>query len=297
MDVVTAPPPSSGGVALAEILQVLEGWDLAELDEPHRIHIVVEAMRRAFRDRTLYLGDPDSVRVPVRRLTSDDYAAGLRAAILPDKATPSAMLPGSPPPHEGVNTTHFSIIDRDGNMVAATQTVNLSYGSGLVVGGAGFLLNDELDDFALRAGTPNAFGVMGYDANAIAPGRRPLSSMSPTFLFGPDRIAALGAKGGSRIITAVLLGILGYEQGLDSTQVAALPRYHHQYLPDTILEEPGTLSAATKHALAAMGHTTTPDSSILVLTHAVDWDRRSDTLHAGADPRNPVGAGKVVATP
>jgi gamma-glutamyltranspeptidase/glutathione hydrolase len=297
MDVVTAPPPSSGGVALAEILQVLEGWDLAELDEPHRIHIVVEAMRRAFRDRTLYLGDPDSVQVPVRRLTSDDYAAGLRAAILPDKATPSAMLPGSPPPHEGVNTTHFSIIDRDGNMVAATQTVNLSYGSGLVVGGAGFLLNDELDDFALRAGTPNAFGVMGYDANAIAPGRRPLSSMSPTFLFGPDRIAALGAKGGSRIITAVLLGILGYEQGLDSAQVVALSRYHHQYLPDTILEEPGTLSASTRQALAAMGHAIAPDSSILVLTHAVDWDRRSDTLHAGADPRNAVGAGKVVATP
>jgi gamma-glutamyltranspeptidase/glutathione hydrolase len=138
---------------------------------------------------------------------------------------------------------------------------------------------------------------MGYDANAIAPGRRPLSSMSPTFLFGPDRIAALGAKGGSRIITAVLLGILGYEQGLDSAQVVALSRYHHQYLPDTILEEPGTLSASTRQALAAMGHAIAPDSSILVLTHAVDWDRRSDTLHAGADPRNAVGAGKVVATP
>jgi gamma-glutamyltranspeptidase/glutathione hydrolase len=297
MDVVTAPPPSSGGVALAEILQMLEGWDLARLDEPHRIHIVVEAMRRAFRDRTLYLGDPDSVQVPVRRLTSDDYAAGLRASILPDKATPSDMLPGSPPPHEGVNTTHFSIIDRDGNMVSATQTVNLSYGSGLVVGGAGFLLNDELDDFALRPGTPNAFGVMGYDANAIAPGRRPLSSMSPTFLFGKDRVAALGAKGGSRIITAVLLGILGYEQGLDSSRVVALPRYHHQYLPDTILEEPGTLSAATRQTLAAMGHTTTPDTSILVLTHAVDWDRREDAMHAGADPRNPVGEGKVMVMP
>lgn len=297
MDVVTAPPPSSGGVALAESLKVLEGWDLGKLDEPHRIHIVVEAMRRAFRDRTLYLGDPDSVQVPVRRLTSDDYAAGLRASILPDRATPSDMLPGRPPPHEGVNTTHFSIIDRDGNMVAATQTVNLSYGSGLVVGGAGFLLNDELDDFALRPGTPNAFGVMGYDANAIAPGRRPLSSMSPTFLFGKDRQAALGAKGGSRIITAVLLGILGYERGLDSAQVVAQARYHHQYLPDTILEEPGTLSPSTKQALRAMGYTITPDTSILVLMHAVDWDRRADALHGGADPRNPTGKAGVLLQP
>jgi len=296
-DLVTAPPPSSGGVALAEILKILEGWDLAKLDEAHRIHIIVEAMRRAYRDRTLYLGDPDSYTVPVRRLTSDDYAAGLRASILPDKATPSAMLPGSPPPHEGVNTTHFSIIDRDGNMVGATQTVNLSFGSGLVVGGAGFLLNDELDDFALRPGTPNAFGVMGYDANAIAPGRRPLSSMSPTFLFGPDRVAVLGAKGGSRIITAVLLAILGYEQGMDSAQAIAQPRYHHQYLPDTILEEPGALSPATKQALEAMGYTITPDTSILVLAHAVDWDKRSNAMHAGADPRNAVGEGKVVVSP
>ena len=297
MDVVTAPPPSSGGVALAEMLQVLEGWDLGKLDEPQRIHLVVEAMRRAYRDRALYLGDPDSVEVPVRRLTSDDYAAGLRASILPDRATPSDMLPGSPPPREGVNTTHFSIIDRDGNMVAATQTVNLSFGSGLVVDGAGFLLNDELDDFALRPGTPNAYGVFGFDANAIAPGRRPLSSMSPTFLVGKDQVAALGAKGGSRIITAVLLGILGYEQGLDSPQVVAQPRYHHQYRPDTILEEPGTLSPATRQALEATGHTITPDDSLLVLMHAVDWDRRSDTLHAGADPRNPVGEGRVVVSP
>lgn len=297
MDLVTAPPPSSGGVALAEILKVLQGWDLAKLDEPHRIHIIVEAMRRAYRDRTLYLGDPDSVQVPVRRLTSDDYAAGLRASILPDKATPSDMLPGSAPPHEGINTTHFSIIDRDGNLVAATQTVNLSYGSGLVVGGAGFLLNDELDDFALRPGTPNAFGVMGYDANAIKPGRRPLSSMSPTFLIGRDKVAVLGAKGGSRIITAVLLGILGYEQGLDSAQVVAQPRYHHQYLPDTIVEEPGALSPSTVRALEAMGYTITPDTSILVLMHAVDWDRRDNTLHGGADPRNPVGSARVSTIP
>jgi gamma-glutamyltranspeptidase/glutathione hydrolase len=121
--------------------------------------------------------------------------------------------------------------------------------------------------------------------------------MSPTFMFGPDRIAVLGTKGGSRIITSTMIGILGFDAGLDSPEVVALPRYHHQYLPDTILEEPGTLSAATRQALAAMGHTTTPDTSILVLTHAVDWDRRDDAMHAGADPRNPVGEGKVMVMP
>ena len=293
-DIVTAPPPSSGGVALAEILQMLEGWDLAKLDEPHRIHIIVEAMRRAYRDRTLYLGDPDFVDVPVRRLTSDDYAAGLRAGILPDKATPSSMLPGVPAPHESVNTTHFSIIDREGNYVAATQTVNLSYGSGMVIAGAGFLLNDEMDDFALRPGTPNAYGVMGYDANAVAPGRRMLSSMTPSFMIGKNRVAVLGAKGGSRIITGVLLGMLGIEQGMDSTQIVALPRYHMQYLPDTIFEEPNALSLPTKLALETMGYTITDSTSPLVLMHSVDWDRRTNSLHAGCDPRNAVCAGIVV---
>ncbi|HMB44082.1 MAG TPA: gamma-glutamyltransferase, partial [Luteimonas sp.] len=253
-DIVTAPPPSSGGICLAEILQIVEGWDLAKLDEAHRAHILVEAMRRAYRDRTLYLGDPDFVKIPVARLTSDDYAAGLRASILPDRATPSAMLPGDKPTLEGNNTTHFSIIDNEGNLVSATQTVNLGYGSGMVVDGAGFLLNDEMDDFALRPGTPNAYGVLGYDANAVAPGRRPLSSMAPSFMIGKNKVAALGAKGGSRIITQVLLGMLGIERGLTPEQVVALPRFHHQYLPDSIVMEPGALSPATLKTLAAMGY-------------------------------------------
>ena len=296
-NLVTAPPPSSGGIALAEILKILEGWDLKALEPAQRIHYEVEAMRRAYRDRTLYLGDPDSVKIPVRLLTSDDYAAGLRASILPDKATPSAMLPGMLPPRESVNTTHFSIMDADGNLAAVTQTVNLAYGSGMVVGGAGFLLNDEMDDFALKPGTPNAFGVTGYDANAVAPGRRPLSSMSPTFMFGPDRIAVLGAKGGSRIITATMIGILGFDAGMDSPQVVALPRYHHQYLPDAITEEPGALADEVVAKLQAMGYRVDDYTDPLVLMHAVDWDRRDNAMHAGADPRNPVGEGKVVVSP
>ena len=295
-DLVTAPPPSSGGVVLAEVLQILEGWDLAKLDEATRTHYVVEAMRRAYRDRGDYLGDPDFVTMPIERLISDDYAAGLRASILPDRATPSAMLPTSTQqPNGSGNTTHFSIIDAEGNFVGATQTVNLGYGSGMVVDGAGFLLNDEMDDFALKPGTPNAFGVIGFDANAVAPGKRMLSSMSPTFMIGRDKVAVVGAKGGSRIITMVLLGLLGIEQGMDPAQIAAMPRYHHQFLPDKVFAEPGAFSAETATKLQAMGYTLQQDPKPWTsLLHAVDWDLKTNTLRGGADPRNPPGSAKVV---
>ncbi len=295
-DIVTASPPSSGGVVLAEILQVLEGWDLSKLEEAQRVHVVVEAMRRAYRDRGIYLGDPDYVQMPIARLTSDDYAAGLRASILPDRATPSAMLPVGNPPGEGDNTTHFSIIDAEGNLAAVTQTVNLAYGSGMVVDGGGFLLNNEMDDFALRPGTPNSFGVIGFGANAVAPGRRMLSSMSPTFMIGPERTAVLGAKGGSRIITMVLLGILGIEQGMSAEQIAAMPRYHHQFLPDRIVVEPGAISPGAAATLQAMGHELAPGPNWTFFLHAVDWNRADGTLSGGADPRNPPGTARVVET-
>ena len=294
--IVTAPPPSSGGVALAEILQMLEGWELARLDEPHRLHILTEAMRRAYRDRTLYLGDPDFVQIPVARLTSDDYAAGLRASIHPDKATPSAMLPGGKPPLEGDHTTHFSIIDAEGNLVAATQTINLSYGSGMIAEGTGVLLNNEMDDFALKPGTPNAFGVMGYDANAVKAGKRMLSSMAPTFMIGKDQVAVLGMPGGSRIITMVLLGMLGIEQGLDPQQITALPRFHHQYLPDTIFMEPNALAPETIQMLNSMGHVVSPGQDTWGNMQAVDWSLRTGTVRGGSDPRNPVGSSRVVET-
>ena len=192
--------------------------------EAHRTHLVVEAMRRAYRDRTFFLGDPDFVDIPQEVLTSRDYAQGLRATIHPDKATPSDLLSGKPTPLEDEETTHFSIIDAEGNRVGGTQTVNLLYGSGLIPSGTGVLLNDEMDDFALKPGTPNAFGVMGYEANAPKPGKRMLSSMTPTFMESPEKVAVLGTPGGSRIITMVLLGILGYDAGLSAQQVAAWPR-------------------------------------------------------------------------
>ena len=295
--ITTAPPPSSGGVALAQILQVLEGWDLAKLEPAQRTHLIVEAMRRAYRDRTIYLGDPDFVKVPVARLTSPEYAAGLRASIHPDRALPSALLSGQPAPLEDDETTHFSIIDAEGNRVSATQTVNLTFGSGLVPPGTGVLLNNEMDDFALKPGTPNAFGVMGFKANAPEPGKRMLSSMTPSWIESEEKLAVIGAPGGSRIITQVLLAILAYDAGLAAQPVAALPRFHHQWMPDAISAEPGALDAATVEALKAMGHTINAGESTWGNLQTVTWDKRSGALDGGTDPRNPVGRADVLLAP
>ncbi|GAB1407021.1 gamma-glutamyltransferase [Thermomonas brevis] len=305
-DIVTAPPPSSGGIAIAQMLQILEPWDLAKLPQAERVHLVVEAMRRAFRDRTFYLGDPDFVRIPVRTLMSRDYAAGLRATIHPRKATPSDLLSGDQTPLEDEETTHFSIIDADGNRAAVTQTVNLLFGSGLVPAGTGVLLNNEMDDFALKPGTPNAFGVMGFDANAPAPGKRMLSSMTPTFMSSPDKVAVIGTPGGTRIITMVLLGMLGYADGLDAAQVAALPRYHHQWMPDVLGTERDALPTEVVTQLRAMGHDVLVpgedkqgrrSSDAWGNMNTVEWDRKAGVLRAASDPRNPEGKGEVAARP
>ena len=302
--IVAPPPPSSGGIALAEMLQIVAGWDLRQLDPVHRTHVIVEAMRRAFRDRTFYLGDPRFVAVPQRLLTSKAYAVGLRAGIHPDKATPSTLLSGQPTPLEDDETTHFSIIDQQGNSVSATQSVNLLYGSGMVVPGTGVLLNDEMDDFALKPGSPNASGVMGYAANAPQPGKRMLSSMTPVLMESPDRLIALGTPGSSRIITMVLLAILGYDAGLRAQQVCALPRYHHQWMPDVIQVESTTLPPDVAKGLENMGHTIEVAGNTAVggrgSSHVwgnmqtVAWNRRTQTLDVGSDPRNPVGAAEIL---
>jgi gamma-glutamyltranspeptidase/glutathione hydrolase len=232
--------------------------------------------------------------MPLARLMSPDYAAGLRATIHPEKATPSALLSGIPAPLEDDETTHFSIIDAEGNRVSATQTVNLLYGSGMIAPGTGVLLNDEMDDFALRPGTPNAFGVMGFAANAPARGKRMLSSMTPSFIESDDKLAVIGAPGGSRIITEVLLGILGYDAGLSAQQVAALPRYHHQWLPDAISAEAGAIDPQTVAALQAMGHTVNAAETIWGNLQTVAWDKRTNTLEGGSDPRHPTGRAEVL---
>ena len=291
--IVTATPPSSGGIVLAEMFNILSGYDLTKYDSAQRIHFIVEAMRRAYRDRAEYLGDPDYVKMPLARLTGMRYADKLRASIEADKATPSSSLPGYLNPHESRHTTHFSIIDADGNMAAVTQTVNLPFGNGMVVAGTGFLLNDEMDDFALKAGTPNAFGLVGNDANAAKAGHRPLSSMTPSFVIGADRVGVIGTPGGSRIITMVLEGILSFIDGELPAQIVAKPRFHHQYLPDVISAEPHAFSADEVKALEQMGYVVNQGERTWGFMNMVSWDRKSGKMYAGSDPRGVSGSGEV----
>jgi gamma-glutamyltranspeptidase/glutathione hydrolase len=292
-EVISASPPSSGGVVLAEILNILAGYPLHELDGGTRKHLVAEAMRRAYRDRAAYLGDPAFTDMPLARLTSPDYAAGLRAGIRRDRATASDELaPIGIEKPAGRDTTHFSVIDADGNRVAATLSINFPFGSALVAKGTGVVLNNEMDDFAAKPGTPNAYGLIGTQANAVAPGKRPLSSMSPTFMVGENRIAVLGTPGGSRIISMVLLGLLAIADGADATAVAGLPRYHHQYQPDQILYEPGALRESEKAALWERGHTLTLADREYGNMQVVIWDLAHDRLDAASDPRG-IGAARV----
>jgi gamma-glutamyltranspeptidase/glutathione hydrolase len=290
--IVTAPPPSSGGVAVAEILNILRGVDTEKLDRAHRIHYVIEAMRRAFRDHNDYLGDPDFVRMPLDMLLSPYYADGLRQSILPDKATPSAMLPSSAARDPGPHTTHFSIVDKDGNMIAVTSTVNYTLGSTFVAEGTGILLNDEMDDFALVPGKPNVYGLLGSQANAPAPGKRMLSSMTPSLVIGADRTAVIGSPGGSTIITQVLEGILAFIDGKDAGAIVAQKRYHHQFMPDRVDVEQGVFDPATARELERMGYTLHPREPWGFM-NVVTWDHRSNTLQAASDPRRPSGLGKV----
>ena len=296
-EIVTAPPPSSGGVTLASILNILDGYgDYPTLPEVDRIHLATEAMRRAARDRATRLGDPDFVDVPVALLTSRDYAAGLRAGIHPTRATPSDMLPGVATGPSRPDTTHFSIIDAEGNLAAVTQTVNLPYGNAVVVAGTGFLLNNEMDDFSVKPGVPNAFGLVGDEANAIAPGKRPLSSMTPTFLFGKDRVGVLGTPGGSRISTMVLLGLFEMMDGKGAQAAVDRPRFHHQYLPDVLSVEPGALTAGIVAELRKRGHDVRENDDTWGNMQAVLWHRDSGEVEAGTDGRwKGVGKGSTGA--
>ncbi len=290
--IVTASPPSSGGVALEEMFNVLSGYDLDQLDRPQRLHYIIESMRRAFRDHNEYLGDPDFVKMPLDTLLSPQYAAGLRAGILPDKATPSSMLPSAVAHDPGMHTTHFSIVDADGNMVATTQTVNTHFGSCLVPPGTGVFLNNEMDDFALVPGAPNAYGLLGNKANAPAPGKRMLSSMTPTFVFNPERVGVIGSPGGSTIITQVFEGIMAFMHGDSAAQIAATPRYHHQYLPDVVWVEPDAFDADTTKALQAMGYDIKPRGHWGFM-NVVTWNLKTNTLDAASDPRHASGLGEV----
>src|ERR1700683_446456 len=241
-DVVSMPPPSSGGVELIEMLNILEGYDLAHDDQAQALFLMIEAMKRAYADRALFLGDPDKVEAPVAHLISKDYAATWRATIDPARATPaSAVRAGGTVTAEGRNTTHFSVVDRFGNAVSNTYTLNFSYGVGLVADGTGILLNNELDDFAAKPEAPNAYGLVGFTANAPGPGKRPLSSMTPSIVLKHGKpFLITGSPGGSRITTAVLQIILNVlDRHMSIADAVSAPRVHNQWVPDQVFVEPG----------------------------------------------------------
>lgn len=258
--IASMPPPSSGGVTIAMICKILEGYDLKQLgfQTPEELHYVFEAMRRSFAARNAKLGDPDFVKMPVEQLLSDAWAKEQRATILPDRATPSADIAAAGPASaSGPHTTHFSVVDGAGDAVAMTTTINWWYGSGVTVKGAGFVLNNEMDDFAAVPGTANSFGLVQGEANAIAPGKRMLSSMAPTIVTGPDGKVVLvaGAAGGPTIISAVFLEISNVvDFQLDVGAAVAAPRFHMQHLPDEVVYENDGLAEATQKRLEAMGY-------------------------------------------
>ncbi len=292
--IVTAPPPSSGGIAMATMLNVLTGFDRAALTDVDRKHVLVEAMRRAYRDRAIYLGDPDFVDIPVQRLVHPFYGAGLRASIRMDRATPSATLPGVwPAGAERPQTTHFSLMDAAGNRVAATITINGWYGSGFMPPGTGVILNNEMDDFAIAAGVPNDFQLLGADANLVAPGKRPLSSMTPTFLESDRGVAILGTPGGSRIITMVLRASLAWIDGASAQGMVSMKRFHHQYYPDRISAETGALSADEQAELERRGHDIAVTPRRFGNMNVVTWDRATGQVEAATDPRGAVEAENV----
>ena len=299
--VASAPPPSSGGVVVCETLNLLALWpaDPAGFHSAQSVHYMTEALRRAFRDRNLELGDPDFVHADVERLISPAYAEALRRGIDPDRATPSASLPGPGASVEGHTTTHLSVVDAAGNAVALTYTLNDWFGARVVAAGTGILLNDEMDDFSAKPGAPNMYGLVEGENNAIAPGKRPLSSMAPTIVTHDGKLLlVVGTPGGSHIPTAVLqtmVNLIDYRMTI--TEAVYAPRIHAQWLPDTLYYEPDALSADTRAALAAKGHHLEEMAywnhvaAILVGGPAIGKPQRGhNRLYGAIDPRLPVGS-------
>ncbi len=286
--IASMPPPSSGGVHLVQILNLLESYPLGEMGagSAATLHVMAEAMKLAYADRSQHLGDPDFWKVPQRGLTSKAYASRLRQRIDQDRALAATEIgPGDPVPYESNETTHFSVADRFGNVVSNTYTINFSYGSGIVAKGTGILLNNEMDDFSAKPGTPNAYGLIGGAANAIEPGKRPLSSMTPTLVFKDGKPwLVTGSPGGSRIITTVLQIVLNtVDHGMNVAAATAAPRMHHQWLPDELRIEPG-FSRDTLRLLAEKGHR-------VVIKNAMGSTqsllRIEDGWTGASDPRRP----------
>jgi len=289
--ITTAALPSAGGIALAQSLQMLERFETDDARSPRDAHLVIEALRRAFRDRAAYLGDPDFVAVPVERLISGTYARERAATIDPGAATRSDMPVREPGAAGSTHTTHLSVVDAAGNRVAATLTINLVFGAGVVARGTGVLLNNEMDDFTVRADVPNAFKLRGGEANAIAPGKRPLSSMTPTFVEDAKGVLLVGTPGGSRIVSQVLLAVFDYVHApaVDLAAIVRAPRYHQQGWPDLVEVEPEGFPAQWRAALEAKGHRLETARRRWGNMQAVFKAKTSGIAQAASDPR---GAGE-----
>ena len=288
--IVTAPLPSSGGIVMGIVLNILQGYE-GSLAAIEKKHVLVESMRRAFHDRAAYLGDPDFVAAPLQ-LLSPAYAKTQRDNISLVRTTPSSRLPPiAASTIGGTNTTHFSVLDSEGNGVSATLSVNLPFGSGVMPAGTGVFLNNEMDDFVAKPGVPNAYGLVGGSANAIAPGKRPLSSMSPTFIETAQRVALVGTPGGSRIISMVLESVLAFGEGAGAERLVRKRRFHHQYQPDEIAYEKDALSADEVKDLRERGHALREVDDYGNM-QVVIWDKARDRLEAASDPRG-IGAARV----
>lgn len=283
--VVSAPPPSSGGIAIAAMLNMLSQYELNTLNNADKTHLIVETMRRAYKDRAEFLGDPDFVDVPTAELISLERAKAYVTGIDMNKATNSLSLKGPKNIQEGFHTTHFSVLDKAGNRVSATLSINLPFGSAFTVANTGVVLNNEMDDFSAKPGEPNAYGLVGNAANAIAPNKRPLSSMSPSFVESNDAVALIGTPGGSRIITMVMLGILEHIDEKPVGDWVGRSRFHHQYLPDVIQHEPNTFSAAEINALESKGHKLKNIGREYGNMQAILWDKKTGAVTAASDPR------------
>ncbi|WP_167768043.1 gamma-glutamyltransferase [Bradyrhizobium sp. MOS001] len=298
--VISAPPPSSGGVVICEILNILEGYPLKELGyhSAQAVHVQIEAMRYAYVDRNSYLGDPDFVKNPLDRLLDKNYATRIRAVIDPNKAAISKDIKPGVAPHEGSNTTHYSIADKDGNAVSVTYTLNDWFGAKVTAAKTGVLLNDEMDDFTAKVGVPNLYGLVQGEANAIAPGKRPLSSMSPTIVTKDGKtVMVVGTPGGSRIITAVLQTMINaIDYGMNAQEAVDMPRIHQQWLPDMTNVEDYALSPDTRKILEGMGHKFGPPQPanhlavIIVGAPSLNGEQVGNNRYYGAnDPRRNSG--------
>jgi len=289
-EVVTMPPPSSGGAHLVQILNIMERWPIRDWghNSARTVHHMAEAMKLAYADRSEYLGDPDFVKIPLAGLTSKKYADELAAQISPDRARSAKEIkPGKPQSYESNQTTHFSVVDKAGNMVAVTYTLNTNFGSGIVAPGTGIMLNNEMDDFSAKPGVPNAYGLIGGDANAVAAGKRPLSSMTPTFVLKDGKPwLATGSPGGARIITTVLQQIVnGIDFGMNPAEAASQLRFHHQWTPDELRVEKG-FPVDTLNLLRQKGQNVVVKAS-MGRTQTIQV--HGDELWGYSDPRNPDG--------